>query len=119
MAIGGKRSEDMAIAAAQARRLSQQGGTYDPEKDVDPRYPQERKMSRIGPPVEVPGLPISDSDSNIVGKQMELEADNAIKYRTCSWQKVHKTPLPSSIFSPADSVTIELDPNDENDSWTS
>jgi hypothetical protein len=23
-----------------------------------------------------------------VGKQMELEAENAIKYRTCSWQKV-------------------------------
>lgn len=23
-----------------------------------------------------------------VGKQMEMEADNAIKYRTCSWQKV-------------------------------
>src|SRR5215471_10406644 len=23
-----------------------------------------------------------------VGKQMELEAKNAIKYRTCSWQKV-------------------------------
>lgn len=23
-----------------------------------------------------------------VGKQLELEAENAIKYRTCSWQKV-------------------------------
>jgi hypothetical protein len=30
-----------------------------------------------------------DSDASItVGKQMELEAENAIKYRTCSWQKV-------------------------------
>jgi hypothetical protein len=30
-----------------------------------------------------------DSDQSIsVGKQMEMEADNAIKYRTCSWQKV-------------------------------
>ena len=29
-----------------------------------------------------------DSGSDILGKQIELEADNAIKYRTCSWQKV-------------------------------
>lgn len=29
----------------------------------------------------------TDSDRFSVGKQMELEAENAIKYRTCSWQK--------------------------------
>jgi hypothetical protein len=29
----------------------------------------------------------SSDNSFSVGKQMELEADNAIKYRTCSWQK--------------------------------
>jgi hypothetical protein len=29
-----------------------------------------------------------DSGSDILGKQIELEADNAIQYRTCSWQKV-------------------------------
>lgn len=30
-----------------------------------------------------------DSDADItIGKQMELEAGNAIQYRTCSWQKV-------------------------------
>jgi hypothetical protein len=35
-----------------------------------------------------------DSDASItVGKQMELEAENAIKYRTCSWQKVCSTLL--------------------------
>ncbi|KAG9241086.1 neutral amino acid permease [Calycina marina] len=28
-----------------------------------------------------------DSGSDILGKQIEMEADNAIKYRTCSWQK--------------------------------
>jgi hypothetical protein len=27
-------------------------------------------------------------DKISVGKQVELEAENAIKYRTCSWQKV-------------------------------
>jgi hypothetical protein len=31
----------------------------------------------------------SDEDASInVGKQIELEAGNAIQYRTCSWQKV-------------------------------
>jgi hypothetical protein len=31
---------------------------------------------------------LSDSESGEVGRQIELEADNSIKYRTCSWQKV-------------------------------
>jgi hypothetical protein len=34
---------------------------------------------------------MGDSSTDVsvsIGKQMELEADNAIKYRTCSWQKV-------------------------------
>lgn len=53
---------------------------YDPEVQDG----KGRKMSRIG------GAGIgSDSDSQLsVGKQVELEASNAIKYRTCSWQKV-------------------------------
>ncbi|GES58989.1 amino acid transporter [Aspergillus terreus] len=29
----------------------------------------------------------SDSDTDDVGRQIELEAGNSIKYRTCSWQK--------------------------------
>jgi len=28
-----------------------------------------------------------DSGSDILGKQIELEADHALKYRSCSWQK--------------------------------
>lgn len=54
-----------------------------------------RKMSRIDKPVTQSisgqgGLTDDDaSDPSVsVGKQMELEAGNAIKYRTCSWQKV-------------------------------
>ena len=44
-----------------------------------------RKMSRIA---GVLGGE-SDQDSQLgVGKQLELEATNSIKYRTCSWQKV-------------------------------
>lgn len=52
-----------------------------------------RKMSRIDKPVtkSISGL-MPDDDmtetSVSVGKQMELEAGNAIQYRTCSWYKV-------------------------------
>ena len=49
---------------------------YDPENQNDDG---RRRLSRVG----------DDSSSTLsVGKQIELEADNAIKYRTCSWQKV-------------------------------
>lgn len=30
----------------------------------------------------------TDGSSDILGKQIEMEAGNAIQYRTCSWQKV-------------------------------
>lgn len=62
----------------------------DPEKD-DP----VRKMSRVGGPLATLGD--SDEDSTIsVGKQIELEQSSAIKYRTCSWQKVCPTPNATS-----------------------
>lgn len=54
------------------------GDAYDPESLETPR-----KLSRVDK--------YSDSDSSSglsVGKQMEMEAENAIKYRTCSWPKV-------------------------------
>lgn len=57
--------------------------------------PAVRKMSRIDRPVtkSIAGDQgtTNDSDTDVsvsVGKQMEMEAGNAIKYRTCSWQKV-------------------------------
>lgn len=30
----------------------------------------------------------SDSEGDTIGRQIELESENTIKYRTCSWQKV-------------------------------
>lgn len=69
-------------------------GDFGQEKDVEAGATQPRKMSRIDRPIansiagQQAGMD-SDSDASIsVGKQMELEAGNAIKYRTCSWQKV-------------------------------
>ena len=52
-----------------------------------------RKMSRIDKSITKPitgGDPdLSDDSSGMsIGKQMEMEAGNAIKYRTCSWPKV-------------------------------
>lgn len=59
---------------------------YDAEKGGQGGHggQEERKLSRVG------GVGIiTDSDSQLsVGKQLELEASNSIKYRTCSWQKV-------------------------------
>ena len=53
-----------------------------------------RKMSRIGP-VTVGSVQEVDS----YGKLVEMEAENDIKYRTCSWQKVRRIlPLLFSDF---------------------
>jgi hypothetical protein len=55
--------------------------------------PDGRKMSRIGPP---PGAFKIEADSDTqdeISRLVELEAGNAIKYRTCSWQKVIASPL--------------------------
>ncbi|KAI9750672.1 MAG: hypothetical protein M4579_006368 [Chaenotheca gracillima] len=73
------------------------GVFYDAGNESSPsgdRYDQEklgargRKMSRIADPLPGLGAEVSDSDSGLsVGKQMEMESGNSIKYRTCSWPK--------------------------------
>ena len=61
--------------------IQEEGQYYDPESNGEKGG---RKTSRIA---GVMGE--SDQDSQLgVGKQLELEATNSIKYRTCSWQKV-------------------------------
>lgn len=65
------------------------GQPYDPETNGA----GGRRMSRIDKPrsksnAEGGEAFADDSSSNLsVGKQMEMEAGNAIKYRTCSWPK--------------------------------
>ncbi|KAL8808287.1 MAG: hypothetical protein Q9200_004315 [Gallowayella weberi] len=55
--------------------------------DVEKTEARGRKMSRLGGPSAI-GITDTDDDSVVsVGKQVEMEASNAIKYRTCSWQK--------------------------------
>lgn len=55
---------DPANIGAGTNRLADPGAHRDPEKGVD-----------------------SDSEESVIGKQLAMEAENAIKYRTCSWQK--------------------------------
>ncbi|KAL2452191.1 N amino acid transport system protein [Exophiala dermatitidis] len=73
------------------------GGSFRPEgpnADLEQRRSSVtsvhgRKMSRIGPPPERLASLHNDSDSAVddYSKLVELEAHDAIKYRTCSWQK--------------------------------
>lgn len=46
-----------------------------------------RRMSRIAPP-KIGEIPSDSGSGDEHAKLTEMEAENAIKYRTCSWQKV-------------------------------
>lgn len=91
MALGKKSTtadpaKDVPLEGEKAN-IETQGGGYDPEKTEG----RERKLSRIGGPAAI-GLADSDAGSAMsVGKQVELESNNSIKYRTCTWQKVIDT----------------------------
>lgn len=102
MALGyGNRDDDVTPPMEQTNFGKEgyyDGFNGDAEKGVGRNAGGGRKMSRIDKPItkSIGGLNggndlTSDdaTDPSIsVGKQMELEAGNAIKYRTCSWQKV-------------------------------
>jgi hypothetical protein len=53
--------------------------------------PDGRRMSRIGPPVLTDAIVLDVDSQDEHGRLVEMEAENAIKYRTCSWQKVIKS----------------------------
>lgn len=56
---------------------------------------------RIGPVLyNSSGSDTEDSSSEILHKQKLAEENATIKYRSCSWQKVRKRPLLSSVVSP-------------------
>jgi hypothetical protein len=70
-----------------------------PSGDVEK---QPRKMSRISKPASITA---DESDTDIsVGAQIELEKENAIQYRTCSWPKVRTSQaigIPLGIPTPS------------------
>jgi hypothetical protein len=67
------------------------GDSFDPEGYNGERRASTnvhgRKMSRIGPPPKLGSIPVDSDEGETQQKLIELEAENAIKYRTCSWQK--------------------------------
>lgn len=67
------------------------GGPFDPDMENGGRRGsttvQGRKMSRIGPPPKLGSIPVDSDDGDQQTKLIEMEAENGIKYRTCSWQK--------------------------------
>jgi len=66
-------------------------GDQSPGYDPEQTGPRGMKMNRIDGPItkSIAQGDLSDDSSGLsVGKQMEMEAGNAIKYRTCSWPKV-------------------------------
>ncbi|MCJ1380481.1 hypothetical protein MMC17_003586 [Xylographa soralifera] len=71
-------------ATAHARDPAFETGVYG--YDTEKQGESGRKLSRVG---GTGVLGDSDAESEMsVGKQMEAESMNSIKYRTCSWQKV-------------------------------
>jgi len=63
------------------------GSDDDPERQSS-KTETGRRMSRIAPPINAP-IEGGDVDSGLsVGEQIEMEKENAIRYRTCSWRKV-------------------------------
>lgn len=72
------------------------GSNVDSEKGHHPAaaHDQGKKNGRIAPVLpHLRGYDFGSDDSSddadaVLGKQIELEANNAIQYRTCSWQKV-------------------------------
>ena len=82
---------------------------FDAEKGKPRRFESGdgRVGARIAPVLpHLSGYDFGDDDSgsDILGKQIEMEAGNALQYRTCSWQKVAtprlaKVRLPLNIES--------------------
>lgn len=54
----------------------------DPKKDLDVERQGRRVSHHHVTSVD------SSSTTESVGRQIEMESENTIKYRTCSWQKV-------------------------------
>lgn len=90
-----EKSEMDAAARAKAK-LAAGESAFEDDDIAESQAARGRVGARIGGPVAKPingdqQPPDSDTSSTIsVGKQIELESDNAIKYRTCSWPKVQK-----------------------------
>jgi hypothetical protein len=97
MAVSNEKSTDLSPpnnGNAPANRLDNSGGDVDVENGKN-RFGHSTNDKAIGgrisgvlPHLQNYDFGSDDSGSDILSKQIELEAGNAIQYRTCSWQKV-------------------------------
>ena len=91
MALGfGNRAGDSDVSPSATNQTNFGNDGYygtDAEKEAGQPVRGARKMNRIDKPAIVTADDATDPSIS-VGKQMEMEAGNAIKYRTCSWKKV-------------------------------
>ncbi|KAF2018824.1 hypothetical protein BU24DRAFT_405574 [Aaosphaeria arxii CBS 175.79] len=88
MAIGNESKVDKAGSTSSADKKHPE--LYDPENTANVIYgPGGRPMRRIDGPNRRDMNIVQDdsSDEFTVGRQIAMEADNAIQYRTCSWPK--------------------------------
>ena len=87
LGFGRKQAADEQVSShgvVETRDPADETNAYDYDAEKGTNAP--RKGSRVADPVVV-----DDASTVSVGKQMELEASNSIKYRTCTWQKVSST----------------------------
>jgi len=80
MALKGIFGRKAASPTDNSSQSSNEKVAYEKEKNYDPEAAAAGGITT--PPND------AESDASItIGRQIELEANNAIKYRTCSWQK--------------------------------
>lgn len=90
MALGFGTKADKATGNDSSSEDKKQPDLLDPENvSAVPLGPGGRPLRRIDGPVRKDMDVIADDSSGsiTVGKQIAMEADNAIQYRTCSWPK--------------------------------
>lgn len=83
MALGIFSSRDSKAQTDNRSTSSNEETVIKPEKSYD----AEAGLGRIEDPSR---RDVDEGDSITIGKQIEMEAENAIKYRTCSWPKVRQ-----------------------------
>lgn len=98
LGFGKKQSDSSSPSSSPSNEKANPDGVFSGDQTAAESGGRHKiKMNRIDGPITRPitsenALHDDVDDSVSIGKQMELEADNAIKYRTCSWQKVRYIP---------------------------
>lgn len=113
----GNQTDSPTMGRVPSIKRAESGSNVDSEKGFRPAAAngKGRKNGRIAPVLpHLRGYDFGSDESSddadaVLGKQIELEANNAIQYRTCSWQKVCCVNISlnsQSRMHPAQSIAI-------------